>query len=142
MIDSCVKGVENKKKMVMMRGEQYHHNNPSELCENLYLCAFRAISSKVMLDLGITCSINATVELPTFAYQKQDCMQIAVEDRVSDKDRVFTILSLLTEGQFTLLYSKLEFTKEIMSTDFQIFFTSNILTKKICQTVAKFLCKK
>ena len=36
-----------------------------------------------MLDLGITCSINATVELPTFAYQKQDCMQIAVEDRVS-----------------------------------------------------------
>lgn len=86
MIDSCVKGVENKKKMVMMRGEQYHHNNPSELCDNLYLCAFRAISSKVMLDLGITCSINATVELPTFAYQKQDCMQIAVEDRVSDGD--------------------------------------------------------
>ena len=83
MIDSCVKGVGNKKKMVMMRGEQYHHNNPSELCDNLYLCAFRAISSKVMLDLGITCSINATVELPTFAYQKQDCMQIAVEDRVS-----------------------------------------------------------
>ena len=74
--------------MVVMRGEQYHHNNPSELCENLYLCAFRAISSKVMLDLGITCSINATVELPTFAYQKQDCMQIAVEDRVSDGDRV------------------------------------------------------
>ena len=74
-----------------MRGEQYHHNNPSELCDNLYLCAFRAISSKVMLDLGITCSINATVELPTFAYQKQDCMQIAVEDRVSDGDWGLTV---------------------------------------------------
>lgn len=86
----------------MMRGEQYHHNNPSELCDNLYLCAFRAISSKVMLDLGITCSINATVELPTFAYQKQDCMQIAVEDRVSAK--LFPYFDLVADKIHTTLF--------------------------------------
>ena len=67
----------------MFRGEQYHTNNPSELMENFYLCAARAISSKVMLELKITCVINATLELPTFAYQKQECMQIAVEDKVN-----------------------------------------------------------
>ena len=69
--------------MVVMKGEQYHHNNPSLLVDRLYLCAARAISSKVMLELGITFVINATLELPTFAYQKQECMQIAVEDKVS-----------------------------------------------------------
>ena len=49
--------------MVIMKGEQWHHNNPSILVDGLYLCAARAISSKVMLDLGITCVINATLEL-------------------------------------------------------------------------------
>ena len=75
--------------MVVMKGEQWHHNNPTELLEGLYLCAARAINSKVMKDLGITCVINATLELPTFAYQNQDCMQIAVEDRVGAKLYVY-----------------------------------------------------
>lgn len=75
--------------MVVMKGEQWYHNNPSELLEGLYLCAARAINSKVMKDLGITCVINATLELPTFAYQNQDCMQIAVEDRVGAKLYVY-----------------------------------------------------
>ena len=90
-----------------MHGEQYHHNNPSELCDNLYLCAARAISSKVMLELGITCVINATLELPTFAYQKQECMQIAVEDKISAKLCVYfdmvadKIHSTLGKGSFS-----------------------------------------
>lgn len=93
--------------MVVMHGEQYHHNNPSELCDNLYLCAARAISSKVMLELGITCVINATLELPTFAYQKQECMQIAVEDKISAKLCVYfdmvadKIHSTLGKGSFS-----------------------------------------
>jgi hypothetical protein len=36
----------------------------------------------VLKDLGITCVINATIEMPTVAYQKQECMQIAVEDTI------------------------------------------------------------
>ena len=75
--------------MVVMHGEQWHHNNPSLLVDNLYLCAARAINSKVMLEMGITCVINATLEMPTFAYQKQECMQIAVEDRVCAKLYVY-----------------------------------------------------
>ena len=95
-----------------MRGEQYHHNNPSELCENLYLCAARAISSKVMLELGITCVINATLELPTFAYQKQECMQIAVEDKVGSKLHVYfdmvadKIHSVLAKKGVVMIYCR------------------------------------
>ena len=47
--------------MVIMRGEQYHHNNASELIEGLYLSAARAISMKMMKDMGCTCVINATL---------------------------------------------------------------------------------
>ena len=95
-----------------MRGEQYHHNNPSLLCDNLYLCAARAINSKVMLELGITCVINATLEMPTFAYQKQECMQIAVEDRVCAKLYVYfdmvadKIHSVLTKGGVVMIYCR------------------------------------
>jgi atypical dual specificity phosphatase len=98
--------------MVVMRGEQYHHNNPSVLVENLYLCAARAISSKMMHELGITCVINATIELPTYAYQKQECMQIAVEDRVSAKLHVYfdmvadKIHSVLNNGGTLLIYCR------------------------------------
>jgi len=42
----------------------------------------------VLLELGITCVINATLELPTVAYQKQECMQIAVEDNICEFDFV------------------------------------------------------
>ena len=64
--------------MVIIKGEQYHHNHASELIEGLYLCAARAISSKVMKDLGITCVINATIEMPTYAYQNQDLSLIHI----------------------------------------------------------------
>ncbi len=74
---------------VRHQGEQYHHNHPSPLTDQLYLAAARAISSRVLLDLGITCIINATLELPTMAYQKQDCLQIAVEDHVASKLYVY-----------------------------------------------------
>ena len=70
-------------------GEQYHHNHPSLLTDQLYLSAARAISSRVLLDLGITCIINATLELPTLAYQEQDCLQVAVEDHVASKLYVY-----------------------------------------------------
>ncbi len=70
-------------------GESYHRNNPSALTEKLYLSAARAISPRVLRDLGITCVINATLELPTMAYQLTDCLQIAVEDRVGSKLYVY-----------------------------------------------------
>ena len=70
-------------------GETFHHNNPSPLTDNLYLSAARAISSRVLLDLGITCVINATLELPTMAYQLTDTIQIAVEDRIGSKLYVY-----------------------------------------------------
>ena len=57
----------------------------SELTDQLYLAACRAVTSKCLLDLGITSIVNATLELPTVAYQKQDTIQIAVEDRVTAK---------------------------------------------------------
>jgi hypothetical protein len=38
----------------------------------LYLAAARAVTSNVLLDLGITSIVNATLELPTVAYQKQE----------------------------------------------------------------------
>ena len=75
--------------VIVHDGENYHHNNPSLLTDQLYLSAFRAISSRVLLDLGITFIINATLELPTMAYQKQDAIQIAVEDRVASKLYVY-----------------------------------------------------
>ncbi|XP_059084277.1 dual specificity protein phosphatase 16-like [Tigriopus californicus] len=71
--------------MVLFRGEQYFHNNPSVLTDKLYLSAARVISSRLLVDLGITCVINATLELPTMAYNTPDCLQIAVEDRVASK---------------------------------------------------------
>ena len=98
--------------VVMHRGEQYHHNNPSLLCDNFYLCAARAISSKVMLELGITCVINATLEMPTYAYQKQDCMQIAVEDKICAKLYVYfdmvadKIHSVLSNNGVVLIYCR------------------------------------
>ena len=74
---------------VSQMGEQYHHDNVSPLTDKLYLSAARAISARLLLDLGITCIINATLELPTMAYQMQDCLQIAVEDRVASKLYVY-----------------------------------------------------
>eukprot|EP00095_Tigriopus_kingsejongensis_P005314 snap_masked-scaffold337_size202799-processed-gene-1.16 protein:Tk05314 transcript:snap_masked-scaffold337_size202799-processed-gene-1.16-mRNA-1 annotation:"dual specificity protein phosphatase 14" len=68
-----------------MRGEQYFHNNPSILTDKLYISAARVISPRLLVDLGITCVINATLELPTMAYNTKDCLQIAVEDRVASK---------------------------------------------------------
>ena len=70
-------------------GETFHRDNPSPLTEQLYLSAARAISGRVLLDLGITCIINATLELPTMAYHTQDALQIAVEDRVASKLYVY-----------------------------------------------------
>jgi atypical dual specificity phosphatase len=70
-------------------GETFHHNNPSPLTDNLYISAARAISPRVLRDLGITCVINATLELPTMAYQLTDCLQIAVEDRIASKLYVY-----------------------------------------------------
>ena len=61
----------------------------SELTEQLYLAACRAVTSKCLLDLGITSIVNATLELPTVAYQKQDTIQIAVEDRVTAKLNIY-----------------------------------------------------
>lgn len=65
-----------------VKGEQFHLNHPSILTEHLYLSAARAVSAGVLLDLGITTIVNATIELPNLAYHNQDCMQIAVEDKV------------------------------------------------------------
>ena len=50
---------------------------------------FSAIKPTVLLELGITFVINSTLELPTLAYQKQDAIQIAVEDRVASKLYVY-----------------------------------------------------
>ena len=78
--------------MVASYGEQFHHNNPSMLTEQLYLSAARALNSAVLKDLGITCVINATIEMPTVAYQKQECMQIAVEDTICEQTYCFSQL--------------------------------------------------
>jgi len=65
--------------------EEYHKTHATELTDQLYLAACRAVTSKCLKDLGITSIVNATLELPTVAYQKQETIQIAVEDRVSAK---------------------------------------------------------
>ena len=64
--------------------EEYHKTHASELTEQLYLAACRAVTSKCLLDLGITSIVNATLELPTVAYHK-----IAVEDRASAKLNIY-----------------------------------------------------
>ena len=69
--------------------EEYHKTHASELTDHLYLAACRAVTSKCLKDLGITSIVNATLELPTVAYQKQDTIQIAVEDRVSAKLNIY-----------------------------------------------------
>ena len=69
--------------------EEYYRTHASELTGQLYLAACRAVTSKCLLDLGITNIVNATLELPTVAYQKQDTIQIAVEDRVSAKLNIY-----------------------------------------------------
>ena len=69
--------------------EEYHKTHASELTDQLYLAACRAVTSKCLLDLGITSIVNATLELPTVAYQKQETIQIAVEDRVSAKLNIY-----------------------------------------------------
>ena len=58
--------------------EEYHKTHASELTEQLYLAACRAVTSKCLLDLGITSIVNATLELPTVAYQKQETINIVV----------------------------------------------------------------
>ena len=65
--------------------EEFHKTHPTQLTEQLYVSAARAVTSKALLDLGITSIINATLELPTVAYQKQEAIQIAVEDRIASK---------------------------------------------------------
>ena len=69
--------------------ETFQRNNPSLITDQLYLGAYCALSYKVLLELGITCIINATLELPTMARQQHDAMQIAVEDRVASKLYVY-----------------------------------------------------
>ena len=69
--------------------DEFHKTHPTQLTEQLFLSAARALNSKVLLDLGITSIVNATLELPTMAYQKQDAIQIAVEDRVASKLYVY-----------------------------------------------------
>ena len=71
--------------MMRNNNEEFHKTHPTELTEQLYLSAARAVTSKALLDLGITSIINATLELPTVAYQKQETIQIAVEDRIASK---------------------------------------------------------
>ena len=65
--------------------DEYFKTHPSQLTDQLFLSAARAVTSKCLLDLGITSIINATLELPTVAYQKQEAIQIAVEDRIASK---------------------------------------------------------
>ena len=74
-------------KNIMMRNnsEDYHKTHPTQLTDHLWLSAVKAINSKLLLDLKITSIINATLELPTMAYQKQEAIQIAVEDRIASK---------------------------------------------------------
>ena len=69
--------------------ETFHRNNPSVLTDQLYLAAYCALSHSRLKELGITCIINATLELPTMASQQHDAMQIAVEDRVASKLYVY-----------------------------------------------------
>ena len=69
--------------------ETFHRNNPSVLTDQLYLAAYCALSWKTLVELGITCIINATLELPTMANNQHDAMQIAVEDRVASKLYVY-----------------------------------------------------
>ena len=69
--------------------ETFHRNNPSVLTDQLYLAAYCALSHQRLLEMGITCIINATLELPTMASQQHDAMQIAVEDRVASKLYVY-----------------------------------------------------
>ena len=71
--------------MMRNNSEEFHKTHPTQLTEQLYLSAARAVTSKALLDLGITSIINATLELPTVAYQKQETIQIAVEDRIASK---------------------------------------------------------
>jgi hypothetical protein len=47
----------------------------------LYLAAARAVTSTVLLDLGITSIVNATLELPTVAYQKQGINMLHIRNR-------------------------------------------------------------
>ena len=74
---------------VRNQSEEYYKTHTSELTGQLFLAACRAVTSKCLLDLGITNIVNATLELPTVAYQKQDTIQIAVEDRVSAKLNIY-----------------------------------------------------
>ena len=69
--------------------ETFQRNNPSVLTDQLYLAAYCALSYSRMVELGITCIINATLELPTMAREQHDAMQIAVEDRVASKLYVY-----------------------------------------------------
>ena len=74
---------------MMRNSDDYYRLHASELTEQLYLAAARSVTSTVLRDLGITSIVNATVELPTVAYQKQETIQIAVEDRVASKLYVY-----------------------------------------------------
>ena len=75
--------------MMRNQGEEFHRNNASPLTEQLYLAACKAVTSKCLADLKITSIVNATIELPTVAYQKQDTIQIAVEDKVGAKLNIY-----------------------------------------------------
>ena len=69
--------------------EEYYKTHASQLTDNLFLAACRAVTSKCLLELGITNIVNATLELPTVAYQQQDTIQIAVEDRITAKLNIY-----------------------------------------------------
>ena len=69
--------------------EEWYKTHASQLTDHLFLAACRAVTSKCLLELGITNIVNATLELPTVAYQQQDTIQIAVEDRITAKLNIY-----------------------------------------------------
>ena len=69
--------------------EEWYKTHASQLTDNLFLAACRAVTSKCLLELGITNIVNATLELPTVAYQQQETIQIAVEDRITAKLNIY-----------------------------------------------------
>ena len=75
--------------VIVDNSEAFHRKTPTLLTDQLYLSAYIALSYQLLVELGITCVINATLELPTMANQKHDAMQIAVEDRVASKLHVY-----------------------------------------------------
>lgn len=66
----------------------------AQLTDHLFLCAARALKPKVVYDKGITCIINATVELPNLPLSDVDYVKVAVEDSpYEDISRYFDMVA-------------------------------------------------